>query len=72
MPDPMVIRSKLREYAVCFVDSFAAPLKKHVDQGCSVIVDAAIREAYAGPIDSVVPKDQLLVIEAIEHHYCPE
>lgn len=64
----MVIRSKLREYAVCFVDRFAAPLKKHVDQGCSVIVDAAIREAYAGPIDSVVPKDQLLVIEAIERN----
>lgn len=62
----MLIRSRLREYAACFVDSFVAPLKKHVDQGCSVIVDAAIREAYAGQIDSVVPKDHLLVIEAVE------
>lgn len=68
MPDPMVIRSRLRDYTVFFVDTFMAPLKEHVDQGCCVIVDAAIREAYADHIDSIVPQDQLLAIEAIERN----
>lgn len=66
MPDALVIRSRWRNYTVHFVDDFVAPLKERVDQGSFVIVDAAVLTAYAGLIDPAVPRDRLLVVEAIE------
>lgn len=68
MPDPIIIHSKFRTYTVCFIESFAEPLKNYIRRGCFAIVDAAIRKAYADHFDCFVPKDQMLVIEATEHN----
>lgn len=66
MHDSMIIKSKMRDYRVFFVEDFLEPLKEYAKQDTFFMVDALIFETYGARIKSAVSQDRLLAIEANE------
>lgn len=68
MSDAMLIKSRMEDYRVLFVEDFIKPLREYADQGTFFIIDSLIRESYGSQIASVVKQDRLLVVEANERN----
>lgn len=68
MYDTLLVRSKLREYSVEFVESFKIPLKEHVDSGSFVVCDTNIFRIYEADITPLVPRERLILVESNERN----
>jgi len=68
MSDPMIIKSRIRDYRVIFIDDFVKPMQKCVDQDSFFIIDAIVHETYGDRIDLIVPNEQMVIVEANERN----
>lgn len=68
MPDEMLIKSRMKDYKVLFVEDYVSSLKECVNEGCYFIIDSIIHEVCMDLINSVIPQDRQLVIEANERN----
>jgi len=62
----MIIKSKIRDYQVDFVDDFTLPLRQHIDENAFIIVDEKIEKLYKKQLDSLVPQERLCIVSATE------
>lgn len=68
MYNSMIIKSKMRDYRVFFVEDFLKPLKEYVDQNSFFIVDSLIHKDYGDRLSSFLPQSRLLIVEANENN----
>lgn len=68
MPDAMLIKSRMKDYRVLFVEDFLKPLREHAEQGAFFVVDSLIHETYGDRIMSIVPHDHIFIVEANERN----
>jgi len=68
MHNSMIIKSKMRDYSIFFVEYFLNSLKEYAKQNSFFIVDSLIYETYGDRINATVSQDRLLVIEANERN----
>ncbi|MFH2047088.1 MAG: AroB-related putative sugar phosphate phospholyase (cyclizing) [Pseudomonadota bacterium] len=68
MHDDILIKSRIKDYRVLFVEDFVILLQEYADQGAFFIIDSLILEIYGTRISSVVPQDRILVIKANERN----
>lgn len=68
MSDTMLIKSRMRDYTVFFVSNFYNHLKEYAEQGAFFVIDSLIHKTYGDQINSVVPQDRILIVEANEYN----
>lgn len=68
MPDAMLIKSRMKDYRVLFLEDFLKPLREHAEQGAFFVVDSLIHETYGDRIMSIVPHDHIFIVEANERN----
>lgn len=68
MSDTMLIKSRMKDYRVLFVDDFRKPIQEHAGQGAFIIVDSLIYQAYGDLLFSIIPQDRILIVEANEYN----
>jgi len=64
----MIIKSKMRDYRVFFVEDFFKPLQEYVEQSGFFIVDSVVHKEYRDRLSSLLPQSRLLIIEANENN----
>lgn len=74
MFDTIVVRSKFRDYEVCFVDDFMAVLKQQMNENSFLIIDQRVMTLYKDKIKSFLLPNRFLIVEATEFNktmdYC--
>ena len=68
MLNTLMIRSKMRDYALESITDFSKKMKDLTEKGSFFIVDTHVYKIYRDKIDTCVPKDRLCLLEATEHH----
>ena len=64
--DTFVVKSRSLDYEVLFVSDFAIPLTQYADHDTIFIIDRKIFGLYKSRIESVLPDDKVILIDALE------
>ena len=74
MSDKLVIRSRLKDYEVKFVNDFAETLRPQVSRDVFLVIDQRVMELYRGRVQHLLPENHVVIVEAIEFNktvdYC--
>jgi len=66
MSENITIRSKFRDYEVCFVDDFLPILKQQMKEKPFFIIDQTVMELYTDKLKAILPLSKSIIIEARE------
>ena len=74
MSEKFSVKSRLTDYEVFFVDNFPAELCRVSKEKTFILMDQNVFDIYRDKIESVIPEESIILIEAIEHNktidYC--
>ena len=66
IPDKFIVKSRFSDYEVLFVSDFTIPLKQYAANDSLFIIDQKVYGLYKSRIESVLPVEKIILIDAHE------